>query len=113
MSTPISRRRLRRWLGAAVGVLSCLLLLWFAGVTVLLLQQSQSNGRAADRIEDCTSPEGQCYKDAQARTAEAVLGIKRDTLDVVVAALSCQEDGVKEQKALARCTISRLEKRKP
>lgn len=63
--------------------------------------------RAVDRIEDCTTPGRQCFEDQVARTGEAVAGINEGTLAVIVAALSCQADGITEERPLARCTVRR------
>lgn len=78
--------------------------------------QSTQNGEVisqikavSDRLIDCTEPTGECAKESQARTAEAVVGINEGTLRVIVAALACQADGVTEQKELARCTVQRAE----
>ncbi len=65
--------------------------------------------RSAERIEDCTTPGRPCYEDAQRRTGEAVAGINQGTLAVITAALSCQADGITDQKALSRCTVRRAE----
>lgn len=63
--------------------------------------------RAAERIEDCTTPGRECYEEQLRRTGDAVAGINQGTLAVIVAALSCQADGITEEKPLARCTAER------
>jgi hypothetical protein len=63
--------------------------------------------RTADRIEDCTTPGRPCFEDQVKRTGDAVAGINQGTLAVIVAALSCQADGITEERALARCTARR------
>lgn len=61
------------------------------------------------RVLDCTEVGGKCYEEQQARGAEFLTGINQGTLRVIVAALSCQEDGITGQRALARCTVRRSE----
>lgn len=68
---------------------------------------AEQAARTAFRIEDCTTPGGQCFEQSQKRTGQAVAGINQGTLAVIVAALSCQDDGIVGQKALARCTAER------
>ncbi len=63
--------------------------------------------RSADRIESCTTPGQECYEDQQRRTGDAVAGINQGTLAIIVAAISCQADGIIDEKPLARCTASR------
>lgn len=65
---------------------------------------------ASDRILDCTEPDGQCYQDAQERTAKAVGDINR----VIVLAAACSV-GLPEkftvaerQDAIQSCVIDRL-----
>lgn len=72
---------------------------------------------ASERILDCTDPEGVCYKDSQARTAQAVGDINR----VIVLAAACsvgldRSKSVDERQiAIQECVIERLavEKAKP
>lgn len=65
---------------------------------------------ASDRILDCTDPDGQCYKDSQARTAKAVGDINR----VIVLAAACsvgvpRDMTVAERQAeISSCVINRL-----
>jgi outer membrane murein-binding lipoprotein Lpp len=68
---------------------------------------AEAAARAAARIEDCTTPGRQCFEDQVKRTGDAVAGINQGTLAVIVAALSCQEDGITDQRPLARCTANR------
>jgi hypothetical protein len=70
-------------------------------------QQAVENGALSERVLDCTEPGGECFEDGRQRTADAVMGINEGTFRVIVAALSCQEDGITEQRALARCTARR------
>jgi hypothetical protein len=69
--------------------------------------QAIENGALSERVLDCTEPGGECFEDGRERTAEAVLGINEGTFRTIVAALSCQADGIVEQRALARCTARR------
>lgn len=64
---------------------------------------------SADRILDCTSPEGDCYKRSQQRTGDAVSALNSATARIVAAALSCQADGETTEKALLDCITQRLE----
>lgn len=61
------------------------------------------------RIEDCTTVGHDCYDEQQAQAGQFIKGINEGTLRVIVAALSCQADGVTGQRALARCTVRRAE----
>lgn len=77
-------------------------------------EQSKSNFDVITSVEDtqrriisCTEPGGRCFKDGEKRTAEAVVGIEAGTLRVIVAALSCQADGIRDEKPLAECTAKR------
>jgi hypothetical protein len=70
-------------------------------------RQAVENGELSERVLDCTEPGGECFEDSRKRTAEAVVGINEGTFRVIVAALSCQADGVTEERALARCTARR------
>jgi len=70
-------------------------------------QAAEDAARSAKRIEDCTTPGRDCYEDTQKTTARAVGSVATNTLAVIVAALSCQDDGITEQKELARCTVRR------
>ena len=63
--------------------------------------------RAAERIEDCTTPGRACFEDQVERTGAAVAGINQGTLAVIAAALSCQADGITEERPLAQCTARR------
>lgn len=73
-------------------------------------QAAEDAARSAQRIEDCTTPGRDCYEDTQKTTANAVGSVATNTLAVIVAALSCQDDGITEQKQLARCTVNRSAK---
>ena len=68
---------------------------------------AEDAARTAQRIEDCTTPGRACFDENAERTAGAIVGINRGTLVVITAALSCQDDGITEQKALAKCTARR------
>lgn len=59
--------------------------------------------RTADRIEDCTTPTGKCYRDGSKRTGGAVANLAR--IQIVVA--SCQRLTITEP-ALTACIVSRL-----
>lgn len=59
------------------------------------------------RLIDCTTPGGDCYQQSQQRTGEAIVGINEGTLRVIAAALSCQADGLTDERELARCTTRR------
>lgn len=79
-----------------------------------ILNQARENAQigrdardAARRIVDCTTPGGDCYQEGQRRTTEAVVGINEGTLRVIVAALTCQAEGVTGQRPLAMCTAER------
>ena len=63
-----------------------------------------------DRLLDCTEPPGACYRAGEERTSSAVSGIGEGTFKIIVAALSCQQDGVTEEKPLANCTARRAAK---
>lgn len=102
-----------------VGVMAVVLLLVVNNVaarqTLDAIRETQTEGSPtqqrlidiAEQIRSCTTPEGKCSQRGQKQTAKAVVGINQGTLRVVVAALSCQADGITELEPLARCTIER------
>lgn len=63
-----------------------------------------------EAILDCTEAPGKCYVESQTRSSEAIVGINGNTFRTIVAALSCQEDGITEEEALAKCTVQRAKK---
>lgn len=63
--------------------------------------------RTNDRILDCTEAPGKCYTEDRRRTADAVADINEGTYRVIVAALSCQQDGIVAERPLAECTARR------
>lgn len=70
-------------------------------------ERSKSIKSLTETITDCVNADGKCYQRNQERTAGAVLGIRADTMRTIVAALSCQAEGIAERHALARCTADR------
>lgn len=64
---------------------------------------------ASDRIIDCTSPEGECYKRSQKRTGDAVSALNAATARIVAAALACQADGATTEDDLLACITQRLD----
>ncbi len=72
-------------------------------------EAAETAARSLARIEDCTTKGGECFEANQRRTGEVVTGINRGTLAVIVAALSCQDDGIVGQRELARCTVERAD----
>jgi hypothetical protein len=48
-----------------------------------------SAGQARDTLIDCVDPAGNCYKDGQERTGQAVTGIVVGTRDVIIATQVC------------------------
>jgi ribose/xylose/arabinose/galactoside ABC-type transport system permease subunit len=58
-------------------------------------------------ILDCTRAPGKCYTEGSDRTAAAVTGINTSTFRTIVAGISCQDDGITEEKALAECIAKR------
>jgi response regulator of citrate/malate metabolism len=58
-------------------------------------------------ILDCTRAPGKCYTEGTDRTAAAVTGINSATFRTIVAGISCQDDGITEEKALAECIAKR------
>ena len=76
----------------------------------IVVRQNQKSGRAVvDTIKDCTDPEGQCFHDAQARTATAVAGINKKTQQIVVAAAACARVPENDTEAEIRvCVEARI-----
>lgn len=111
--------RLRGLIAAFVSVLIATTMAALVGIGYTVVnasEQSETNGRILQRVEDlnhrqvdCTEPGGKCYKRNQVRTREAIVGVNQGTLRIIVAALSCQADGITEQDQLARCTIRRAQ----
>lgn len=57
------------------------------------------------RLVDCTTPTGTCYRDAQARTGEAVGSIN----DVVILAAACADRaGVDTEAEIRECVLEGL-----
>lgn len=56
-------------------------------------------------VKDCTQPTGQCFKDGQARTAEAVSSINQ--VVILAAACASQEHG-QTVATIQQCVIDRL-----
>jgi hypothetical protein len=112
-STP--RRQRIGWV--LIYVIAAAVILGMVG-GVAAIRQTQIDGtptgqkllQASDRILDCTDPEGQCYRDSQARTAKAVGDINK----VIVLAAACSvglENNLtvdERQIAIQRCVIERL-----
>lgn len=73
-------------------------------------KQSQENARTLAAVLDCTVEGGKCFKESSDRTAEAVTGIGDNTYRVIVAALSCEADGIVDEEPLARCVAQRAQK---
>ena len=120
--TTATAARLRALTSAFLVILSMALVLALTAVAYLALaasQQSMENGAVLNKIEgvnnrlvDCSVPGGKCFQESQDRTKQAVVGVNEGTLRVIVAALSCQEEGVTSQPALARCTVTRSNTKK-
>ena len=111
----VYHRRVRAAIYATLGFLVALIIVWLLFVTVALLKQAQTNGdiaesgrRAAQRIEDCTTPGNPCYQVGQDRTGRAIVGVQADTIKAVAAGLSCRQDGVRGTHALTDCITRRL-----
>ena len=90
-------------------------------VTITQIRSTQLEGtptgkklvRSADRILDCTDPDGQCYKDGQERTAQVVGDIGAGNVLAVVCALQVP-NGTPLQQALdevTECVADRLAER--
>lgn len=70
-------------------------------------QTARDAARSAERIEDCTTPGRPCFERNSRATSNAVAGINQGTLAVIVATISCQEDGITEVAPLSRCAAER------
>lgn len=124
MSPTLAARRARRVLYVSVAIGTALLVIGFAYAMAALLGLTQAvrdtqlegtpTGRklvaSADRILDCTEPEGECFKQGQERTAKAVGDINR----VIVLAAACAAglpDGLSDNQRVIRtqqCLIDQL-----
>lgn len=107
-------RNARPILGAVVGVLCAALVV---GLSVVLVQvfaltsaireQQKANTATNERIVSCTDPQGECYREAQERTADAVADIGK----VAAYASSCADrPGVQGEVEVYACVLDRLEK---
>lgn len=68
-----------------------------------------SSAAALELIKDCTTrPQSDCAKKQNAALADFTDVLHDDTLAVVSAVISCQEDGITGETALAKCAASRL-----
>ena len=65
---------------------------------------------SADRILDCTSPDGQCYKDGQERTAKAVGDINRVIVLAAACSVGLDKDLTVDQRQveIQQCVLDRL-----
>jgi hypothetical protein len=68
------------------------------------LELQRAVAEVAKRIEDCTIVGGDCFQEAQQRTAAAVSGIQEGTLRLIVAGFTCYDRGLVGQQ-LAECMI--------
>lgn len=108
----LSRRAF--WMSVAI---LCAAFFGAMGWTVYEVRSTQLEGTptgqklltSADRIIDCTTPEGECYKRSQQRTGDAVSALNDATLRIVAAALACQAEGITQEDALLRCVTQRLQ----
>jgi hypothetical protein len=73
----------------ALGILYCVLTM-----TMLLILAYQGQEQR-NSLTDCTTPSGECYKNGQRRTQEAIQALINDnelTRATVVAAVACAQD---------------------
>lgn len=109
--------RVRALTAAAIVMLVGVTFVSIAAVGYVALQgtrQSEQNAglltevKAANaRIIDCTTPGGKCLQEQDERMGTFSEGINEGTLSVIVAAISCQNEGIVGQRELARCTVQR------
>jgi hypothetical protein len=117
-----SRAEFLKRLGIAIGVLlsSAILILLIilmgrTSTTTDAIRQTQDrnspvltevkSGNAL--IKDCVTPEGQCFKDAQARTGQVVQSIN----DIVTLAVACADrEGEQTVVEVRKCVIDALAK---
>lgn len=96
----LSRRTLR--LRAAFYVLLAAALIAALALLIAIALQNRENGRL---LLDCTAPEGECFRKAQARTGEAVGSIN----DVVILAAACADRaGVDTEAEIRECVMRGL-----
>lgn len=69
-------------------------------------------GNASRRqLVDCTTPSGECYKEGQKRTAEAIQALIADnqlTRDTVIAAITCGQDPANDTKGEVLACIKKM-----
>jgi hypothetical protein len=99
---PVAQRKVRRELIlkrltvglVAVGILGCL------GASAYA---SLANNQTLTVVKDCTDPAGDCYKDGQKRTTQAVGNIAANNILAIVCALQVP-DGTPLREALTQVT---------
>jgi hypothetical protein len=108
------RKRARAIFWTRLGVM---LLAVYIAVSMALLTTAALNGTAQrELILDCTTPDGQCYKDGSKRTAQAVLQISKQgntreavTRQYIIATAICQKRlGNPTINALTECVEEKV-----
>lgn len=76
----------------------------------LLLFMSYQGNDQRNRLVDCTTPSGQCYKEGQQRTAQAIQFLIADnqlTREMIVKAVACAQDPVNDTQAEIKACINK------
>jgi|SRR5688572_26442504 len=97
------RRRHDRRMLALLVVLS-LLVVGLATLGVLNRRTNTQNAELIEQIKDCTSADGECYREGQRRTADAVAELVRAQMLVELCARDAGND---TQAELERCVAQR------
>lgn len=72
-----------------------------------LLREVQENSAI---LKDCTTPGGGCYQERRQRDMQTIDGVNKGTMEVIAAAIACEDDGVTGQLPMVKCIERRLTK---
>lgn len=115
----------RQALGALIGVMAAVVIVTLVWAVLAIRDTQTTNTGTIDLIKNCTEADGQCYKENQRRTAEAIQQLidanqlnEVATRRVVLLTAACQERPDIAQEAdlaervdlLQRCVDERLKK---
>lgn len=121
MRTP-TKSQSSPWLGAVIwiggGLLLLLVLTSVIQTRTLLgtVRDTQLEGTplgkklyaAADQIQSCTTPAGECYVESQKRTAKYLSQQSNNTRDIVIATQVCSDQGIRGTGPLTACVDKAL-----
>lgn len=87
-----------------------LFILYCLVTMALLLVLSYQGNDQRNRLVDCTTPSGECYKAGQQRTAQAIQMLIADnqlTREMVIVAVACAQDPANDTQAEIKACIDK------